>query len=446
MAITGTLTGYEGTSEPVSYPFQATNCATLPFAPKLTASVAGQGSKADGTTFSVIVESAGLGQANIHKVDLTIPSVLPSRLTTIQKACLEAVFSANPASCDEGSLIGEGIVHTPVFKNPLRGPAYLVSHGGAAFPDVEFVLQGEGVKIVVDGKTYIHGGVTYSKFETSPDAPFTKFETIFPAGPHSALTPSVAENENYNLCKKSITLPTEITGQNGAFISETTPVTITGCKGVAGFKVTKAQQLAKALKACKKDKSKGKRVSCEKAARKKYGAKAAKPQVAARERAVRAPRLGDLLHGRLIGEIVEPVRAFDRTADAEVADRQHVRAFELEHQEHLRRPHADALDRHQLRRHVLVAQLVQELELELAREHVLGQRAQVPDLRPREASRRAQLLGIVVQDLPRRRCAPAEALRQAPVDRARRQHRQLLACDRAHQRAVVVVAVWSPHA
>ena len=276
MAITGTLTGYEGTSEPVSYPFQATNCATLPFAPKLTASVAGQGSKADGTTFSVTVESAGLGQANIHKVDLTIPSVLPSRLTTIQKACLEAVFNANPASCDEGSLIGEGIVHTPVFKNPLRGPAYLVSHGGAAFPDVEFVLQGEGVKIVVDGKTYIHGGVTYSKFETSPDAPFTKFETIFPAGPHSALTPSVAENENYNLCKKSITLPTEITGQNGAFISQTTPVTITGCKGVAGFKVTKAQLLAKALKACKKDKKKGKRVACEKAARKKYGSTAKK--------------------------------------------------------------------------------------------------------------------------------------------------------------------------
>jgi hypothetical protein len=276
MAITGTLTGYEGTSEAASTPFQATNCATLPFAPKLTASVAGQGSKADGTTFSVTVESAGLGQANIHKVDLTIPSVLPSRLTTIQKACLEAVFNANPASCDEGSLIGEGIVHTPVFKNPLRGPAYLVSHGGAAFPDVEFVLQGEGVKVVLDGKTYIHGGVTYSKFETSPDAPFTKFETIFPAGPHSALTPSVAENENYNLCKKSISLPTEITGQNGAFIKQTTPVSITGCKGVAGFKVTKAQLLAKALKACKKDKKKGKRVACEKAARKKYGAKASK--------------------------------------------------------------------------------------------------------------------------------------------------------------------------
>ncbi len=277
---TGSLSGYEGAHSAISDPFEVTNCAKLPFEPKLTASVKGQGSKANGTTFAVTIESPGLGQANIHKVDLTIPSKLPSRLSTIQKACLEVVFDANPASCDEGSVIGEGIVHTPVFKNPLRGPAYLVSHGGAEFPDVEFVLQGEGVKLVVDGKTYIHDGITYSKFETSPDAPFTKFESIFPEGPHSALTPDVPEDEHYNLCKASLTIPTEITAQNGAFISETTNVAITGCSGVKPFKITKAEELAKALKACRtkyKAKSKKrKRLACEKAARKKYGAKASK--------------------------------------------------------------------------------------------------------------------------------------------------------------------------
>jgi hypothetical protein len=280
MKITGALSGDEGARPAVSSNFQVANCAALPFVPKLTASVVGQGSKANGTTFVVKVESPGLGQANIHKVDLTIPAKLPSRLTTIQKACLEKVFNANPASCDEGSVIGEGIVHTPVFKNPLRGPAYLVSHGNAAFPDVEFVLQGEGVEILLDGKTNIHNGITYSKFETAPDAPFTSFESIFPAGPHSALTPNVPENEYYNLCKTPLSLPTEITGQNGAFISQETKVAVLGCKGVAAFKATKAQLLAKALKACrtkyKATSKKSKRVACEKAARKKYGSKAKK--------------------------------------------------------------------------------------------------------------------------------------------------------------------------
>ena len=97
MAVTGTLTGYEGASAAVSTPFQATNCAALPFTPKLTAERARAGEQSRTARASTVnVESAGLGQANIHKVDLTLPEALPSRLTTIQKACLESVFDANP--------------------------------------------------------------------------------------------------------------------------------------------------------------------------------------------------------------------------------------------------------------------------------------------------------------------------------------------------------------
>jgi hypothetical protein len=277
MSITGTLTGAQGASAAVSSPFQVANCASLPFGPKLAATVGGQASKANGASLRVTVTSAGLGQANIAKVFLTLPKALPSRLTTIQKACVDATFNANPASCNEGSLIGKATIHTPVLKNPLSGPAYLVSHGGAAFPDVEFVLQGEGITLVLDGKTQIKNGITYSRFESAPDAPFSTFETDLPTGPHSALTANVAEKEHYSLCRSKLVMPTEITGQNGAVIKQETKIGIAGCvKGITNKKLTRAQKLKKALKACHKKKNKHKRVACEKQARKKFGPKKSK--------------------------------------------------------------------------------------------------------------------------------------------------------------------------
>ena len=277
MAVTATLTGAQGATVPVSSNFEAANCATLPFSPKLTASVSGKGSKNDGVSFNVNLTSAGLGHAAIHKVDLTLPLALPSRLTTIQKACPDSVFEANPAACDEGSVIGSATIHTQLLANPLTGPAYLVSHGNAAFPDVEFVLQGEGVKLILDGQTDIKKGITYSRFETAPDAPFTTFETTLPAGPHSALGINTLVGKNYNLCTTKLSMATEITGQNGAFLKSTTPIPTTGCGNVKPLTAAqlKAQKLAAALKACHKKKNKSKRQKCEKAAHKKFGAKAA---------------------------------------------------------------------------------------------------------------------------------------------------------------------------
>jgi hypothetical protein len=279
MRIEGTLTGSQGAKAPVSAPFQAANCAGLPFAPKLSSTAGGQASKANGASLNVKVTSAGLGQANIAKVFLTLPKALPSRLTTIQKACVDSVFNANPAACDEGSVIGKATIHTPVLRSPLSGPAYLVAHGSAAFPDVEFVLQGEGITLVLDGKTDIKKGITYSRFESTPDAPFTTFETELPTGPHSALTANVPEGQRYSLCATKLTMPTEITAQNGAVIKQETKIGLTGCvKGIKKAALTRAQKLKKALKACHKKKNKAKRVACEKQARKKYGPKKAKKQ------------------------------------------------------------------------------------------------------------------------------------------------------------------------
>jgi hypothetical protein len=271
MSIASKLTGAQGGVASATYPFKAQNCAALSFHPTLVAEADGRASKPNGATFKVRVTS-GPGQSNIAKTELTLPIQLPSRLTTIQKACLAATFEANPASCPEGSNIGNAVAVTPVLKNPLRGPAYLVSHGNAAFPDVEFVLQGEGLTLLLDGKTDIKKGITYSRFESVPDAPVSLFETTLPAGPHSALTANVPESEHFNLCRQKLVVPTVITGQSGLVVRQNTKVRLLNCPRVKPL--TRAQLLAKAMASCHKrfKRNHSKRSKCVRAAQRKYGA------------------------------------------------------------------------------------------------------------------------------------------------------------------------------
>ncbi len=246
--------------------FQVGGCQGLSFKPAMSISTQGKTSKANGASLTVKLAQQP-GEANIHKVDLTLPTVLPARLTTLQQACTEAQFNANPAGCPAGSFIGTAKALTPILSVPLTGPAILVSHGGAAFPDVVFLLQanerGADIRIDLDGRTDIKKGVTYSRFETVPDAPITSFETNLPQGPHSVLAATG------NLCTGKLAIPTEMVGQNGALVSQSTKVTVTGCPKAKTL--TRAQKLKLALKACKKKAKGKKRQACERAARKKYG-------------------------------------------------------------------------------------------------------------------------------------------------------------------------------
>lgn len=228
-SIAGTLTAAFSTAQ-LSVPSPVAGCAALAFKPTLRASTKAQASKAGGASLKLIGTSTPGGHgANLAKLDLQVPLQLPARLTTLQKACTEKQFAANPAGCPAGSAIGTATVHTPVLNVPVSGPIYLVSHGGAAFPDVETVLQGEGVTVVLDGKTDIKKGITYSNFEAVPDVPFTSFEAVLPEGPHSIFGTNLPTDAGYDLCGQKLTLPATLVAQNGAVFRQSTPIAVEGC-------------------------------------------------------------------------------------------------------------------------------------------------------------------------------------------------------------------------
>ena len=248
-------------------PFQAADCANLAFKPGFQVTTSGKTSKANGANLAVKLSFPNGpqgSQSNIRTVKVELPKQLPSRLTTLQKACTAAQFHTNPAGCPAASVVGHARAITPILPVPIEGPVYFVSNGGEAFPNLIMVLQGYGITIDLVGNTFISKtGITSSTFKTVPDQPVTSFELVLPQGPYSALT------ANGNLCTSKLSMPTEFIGQNGALINQTTKVAVTGCPKTKTL--TRAQKLALALKACHKQHNHAKRKTCERQARKKYG-------------------------------------------------------------------------------------------------------------------------------------------------------------------------------
>jgi hypothetical protein len=228
-SVVGTVAAGNGASAGVSERFQTTDCGALAFKPTFSVSTQAGASKADGASLDVKT-TIPAGDSNIAKVDVTLPKRLPSRLTTLQKACIASVFAENPALCPAGSLVGVATASTPLLAHPLSGPAYIVSHGNGAFPDLVVVLQGEGITIELDGQTKIKKGITYSMFDSLPDAPVGSFELKLPESPHSILA------ANGNLCAGKLNMPTTIVGQNGKQVKQTTRIAVTGCPKAARAK------------------------------------------------------------------------------------------------------------------------------------------------------------------------------------------------------------------
>jgi hypothetical protein len=228
MHVTSSITSTSGAIASPASRFEAANCAALPFKPSFSATTQGNSSDiGNGASLNVKVGQKA-GEAAIRSVYLELPKKLPARLHTLQKACTEATFDANPANCPTASDVGKAIAHTPVLPVPLEGPGYFVSHGGAQYPELVFVLQGDGVTIDLAGETHINSKtkITSSTFGTVPDAPITSFEANLPEGPDSALAGITPKG----VCgSASLSMPTTIVGQNGAQVKQTTKVAIAGC-------------------------------------------------------------------------------------------------------------------------------------------------------------------------------------------------------------------------
>ncbi len=206
----------------VSSPFSVDECGALAFKPSLTAFTGAKTSKTNGASLEVKI-SQGAGQGNILKVVTSLPKQLPARQATFKLACVAATFEANPVNCPAGSRVGSATATTPVLPGTLSGIVYFVSHGGEAFPDIDAVLQGDGITTILVGHTKVANGIITTTFESLPDVPVSSFAMKLPTGSNSVLA------ANGNLCTSNLVMPTTIVAQSGPTITQKTKISVTNC-------------------------------------------------------------------------------------------------------------------------------------------------------------------------------------------------------------------------
>jgi len=259
MAVTGQAQTLAGQSASLSDRFQTGGCTNLPFKPSFAVSASGKVTHLDGTSvsFKLAYPQGALGkEAWLRSAKFEFPKQLSARFGTIQKACPQATFAANPAGCPAPARIGTATVKTQLLPVALTGPVYFVSNGSQKFPEAVFVLQGDGVTVDLHSETFINEttGITSATLPAIPGVPFEEATVTLPAGPYSEFTGigNLCAPTRTTTVKKKVTvrvkghrrtvtrsikrtlptalvMPTVLIGQNGASISQNTPVTITEC-------------------------------------------------------------------------------------------------------------------------------------------------------------------------------------------------------------------------
>ena len=212
------------TTQNVTSPFATEECNKLAFKPSFGAIVGAKTSHTNGANLEVNI-SQPVGQANIRVVSTTLPKQLPVRLSTLAKACPAATWETGPApgGCKSEANVGTVKATTPVLPGTLTGTAWLVSHGNEAYPNLDLILKGDGVTVILVGQTKVANSQITTSFNTLPDVPVSNISLYLPSGPNSVLA------ANGKVCRTKLTMYTTLVGQNTATIFEEPVIAVRNC-------------------------------------------------------------------------------------------------------------------------------------------------------------------------------------------------------------------------
>jgi len=208
MAVGSEGVGDQGTRTAFSSYFNAVNCSTLDFKPKMAITQLG-GKKATrrnqnpGFRFDLWTRP---GDANIKSLAVTLPKAFAIDQRHLGNICSKAQLQAE--RCKGRQPIGTASVQTPLLDQPLSGPAYAVS-GYGKLPHLVFILAGQVLVAPEALSSSVKHGHLRTEVPVIPDVPVGHFTLNLLGGKEGYLI------NTRSLCASPATSEVSYQGQNG---------------------------------------------------------------------------------------------------------------------------------------------------------------------------------------------------------------------------------------
>jgi hypothetical protein len=209
----------------VSTPFQAADCAALPFKPKLTLRLVGGTKRGSHPALKAHLHMNGIGEAAIAYSQVTLPRSEFLDQSHIRTVCTRVQFNQGAVpgeDCPAGSVYGHAKAVTPILSEPLEGSVFLRS-SEHQLPDLVAALHNGEINVNLVGRVdSVKGGRIRNTFEVVPDAPVSEFTLTMQGADKGLLVNST------NLCKGTHRVIVNFTGHNGK-VSNTRPALQAKC-------------------------------------------------------------------------------------------------------------------------------------------------------------------------------------------------------------------------
>jgi hypothetical protein len=201
--------------------FTPTACGQERFAPKLSAVMGGPGATAKNShvPFTATITQTP-GEAAQLSAAVTLPNSVSSAVSAISTLCTSGQLAAS--ACPDAARLGTATIASPLLPTPVQGPVFAILRPGQ-LPGIGVEFGGV-LPFVLSGSTGLSSGRLQNVFGGLPDVPLTRFSLAINGGPHGLL------EATRNLCSgPASTVDAALTGQNGAAVNVSAPVTVQGC-------------------------------------------------------------------------------------------------------------------------------------------------------------------------------------------------------------------------